>query len=193
MEAVAPHALVVERPRQGIAVGVRRVAAVKRGVEAGDLRHLRIDLLRQPDRREVVRLVQRRQRRELGEPRQHAGIDPHRPVEVRPPVHDTVADRPELEAAEARQPAPELARGGGKVGQLPRRIAAVDQRRAISADGLQPRMHADAVDLPLHPPLQPLAVDGEDLELEARGAGVDDEDRLHQAAGTAIFARSALA
>ena len=54
-------------------------------------------------------------------------------------------------------------------------------------------MHADAVDLPLHPPVQPVAVDGEDLELEARRAGVEDEDRLHQAAGTAAFARRALA
>ena len=62
VEAVAADALVVERARQGVAVGVRGVAAVEGGVEAGDLRHVRVDLHREADRREVVRLVQRRQR-----------------------------------------------------------------------------------------------------------------------------------
>ena len=77
VEAVAAHALVVERARQRVAVGVRRMAAVEGGVEAGDLRHVRVDLLREPDRREVVRLVQRRQRRERG----RAGrARPHRPA-----------------------------------------------------------------------------------------------------------------
>ena len=42
MEAVAAHALVVEGARH--VVGVRRMTAVESRVEAGHLRHLRVDL-----------------------------------------------------------------------------------------------------------------------------------------------------
>ena len=126
VEAVAAHALVVEGARQRVAVGVRRMPAVEGGVEAGHLRHVRVDLRREPDRRQVVRLVQRRQRRERGQPRQDGRIDAHRPVVVGTAVHDAVADRPQFEAAEAREPATQLRRGGGKVGQVRRSELPVD-------------------------------------------------------------------
>ena len=59
MEAVAPHALLVQRVGQGVAVGHLGMAAMEGGVEAGDLGN--------PGRRSRItrmgaRLVQRRQR-----------------------------------------------------------------------------------------------------------------------------------
>ena len=102
VEAVAADALVVEGARQGVAVGMRGVAAVEGGVEAGDLRH---GPGRSPSTRriggEVVRLVQRRQRLERGEPGEDVGVDQHGAVEVGAAVHDAVADGAELDAAEA--------------------------------------------------------------------------------------------
>ena len=44
------------------------------------------------DRREVVRLVQRRERHELLERRQHRRVDAHRLRVLEPAVHDAVAD-----------------------------------------------------------------------------------------------------
>jgi hypothetical protein len=62
VEAVAPHALVVERAGQREGV-VHEGMAVKGGVEAGHLRHARKGRHRGADAREVVRLVQRREGR----------------------------------------------------------------------------------------------------------------------------------
>ena len=49
----------------------RAVAAMERGVEAGDLRQSRPIAQQRPDRRQIVRLMQRRQRHVALEPRQH--------------------------------------------------------------------------------------------------------------------------
>ena len=43
-------------------VGQRAVTAVKRGIEAGDLRKGRANAQQRTDRRQIVRLVQRRER-----------------------------------------------------------------------------------------------------------------------------------
>ena len=62
VEAVAPHALVVEMFRDRVVVGQRIVAAVKRRVEARDLRQLGDTGEDSADGCEIVRLVQWRQR-----------------------------------------------------------------------------------------------------------------------------------
>ena len=75
MEAVAAHAFVVQRLGRANICASSGWRAVERGVEAG---HLRADLgrrsMQQPDRRQVVRLVQRRQRDELLQVGQHRRI-----------------------------------------------------------------------------------------------------------------------
>ena len=66
------------------------------------------------------------------EPLEHAGIDQHRPGVIGPAMHDAVADRPQFEAAEAREPAraaPPIA--AGRSGSVRRREAPVDQRRPV--------------------------------------------------------------
>ena len=179
VEAVAADAFVVEGARQCVAVGVRRMVSVEGGVEAGDLRHLGRDLHREADRREIVRLVQRRERLVAGEPAEDALVDPHRMVELGPPVNDTVADSPKLEAFERRQPGAGLGDRRGQVGNLGRLIAALDDPGAGAVGRTQAGPDADAVDLPAQAPFERALSDLEDLELQARRAGVDDEDRVH--------------
>ena len=74
VEAVAADALRVQLRGQREHLRDLRVAAVERGVEAGHLRQLRRALQQQADRRQVVRLMQRRERNELLQRLQHAGI-----------------------------------------------------------------------------------------------------------------------
>jgi hypothetical protein len=68
VEAVAPHAFVVEAARQGEGVVDPWVAAVKGGVEAGHLHRLGEGRDGRAHPGEVVGLVQRRQRAERVEP-----------------------------------------------------------------------------------------------------------------------------
>ena len=74
------------------------------------------------DRRQIVRLVQRRQRHQLLEPVQHRVVDQDRRGEVRPAMDDPVADRarraaelaeqPRLEPVRAPRPASATSSGG---------------------------------------------------------------------------------
>ena len=79
VEAVAPDAFGIELFRNRVAVGKRAVAAMKRGVEAGDLGDIGRSGQDRADRRKVVGLVQRRQRNVSLQLRQHVLIDPDRP------------------------------------------------------------------------------------------------------------------
>ena len=84
VKAVALHAGVADLARQRHELGDRRLAAMKAGVEAGDLRHVaagvRHDRL---DRREVVRLMQRRERHQRAQVLEHLRRDDRRTREVR--------------------------------------------------------------------------------------------------------------
>ena len=62
MKAIAAHAVRVEAFRDCIMVRDRAVTAVERSVETGDLRQLRTAREQRADRRQIVRLVERRQR-----------------------------------------------------------------------------------------------------------------------------------
>ena len=62
---------VADLARQRHQLGDRRLAAMKAGVEAGDLRHVGQPLGDRFDRREVVRLMQRRQRNQRSQLVEH--------------------------------------------------------------------------------------------------------------------------
>ena len=104
MEAVSAHALGVEPLRYGIVVDNRVVIAVERGIEAGDLRQVGIAAKNGADRREVVRLVQRRERLIAFEVTEHRAIDQDRPVVFRAAMHDAMTDRDRLEFLRLAQP-----------------------------------------------------------------------------------------
>ena len=71
MEAVAPDTGFSQLRGQREHLRQRRIAAVEGGIEAGDLRKLRRALHQAPDRRQVMRLVQRRERNQFLELRHH--------------------------------------------------------------------------------------------------------------------------
>jgi hypothetical protein len=123
-------------------------------------------------------------------------IDQHRLLVSRPAVNDAMAHGDEVYALRFAQPRSGGLDGGGKIGDLIRGIRPVDQRLLVDALRAKTRPRADALDLALDQPAQLLAsIRREDLELEARGAGIDDEDRVHgdHAAGKTAAPRRALA
>ena len=65
---------------------------MERGVEAGDLRQLRQAREQEADRREVVRLVQRRERHVFLQRVDDRGVDARRLRVLEPAVHDPMAD-----------------------------------------------------------------------------------------------------
>ena len=102
MEAVTTHAAVGDRLGQRKGLGDGRLAAVKRRVEAGDLRQRWRTLHQRPDRREIVRLVQRRKRNELLERADHGRVDADRLAVFEPAMNHAVADGDEPMLAEIR-------------------------------------------------------------------------------------------
>ena len=92
MKSVAPHATLGNRPGQRERLRERRLATVKSGVEACNLRHVRQAFEQRPDRREIVRLMQWRQRNEFFELGHHRRIDQHRRTVGDTSVHHAVAD-----------------------------------------------------------------------------------------------------
>ena len=80
------------------------------------------------DRRQIVRLVQRRERHELLELAQHSAVDQRRLGEVEPAVHHAMADR---------RPAGSLrAAGAQKLGEI------VDRAVVAQAGAARPRLRS---------------------------------------------------
>ena len=178
VEAVAAHARAVELLRDGVAVGELGVAAVEGGVEAGDLRQPGPAGADRADRRQVVRLVERGERHQRLELLQERVVDQHRGGVVRAAVHDPVADRDRRGAQVLEQPAAEHLLRPPDVGGLLRRDLPVDGLAALGVLRREPRpRRADALDLAPEQPGQVAALpDPEELELDARAAGVEDQD-----------------
>ena len=158
------------------------MAAVERGIEAGDLGDFRMARADLPDRRQIVRLVQRGQRHKLLKTVQHRVVHQDRCCEVRPAMHDPVADRTWHAAKPPDQPRFKPAERRIQVRYLVRRVSLVDQARPASILGRQMRPGADSLQLTLERELQPVAVDEvEQLELDARRAGINDQQRFDHA------------
>ncbi len=190
VEAVAPDAFGMELVRDRVVIGERIVIAMKRGIEAGDLRQRR-EILRQGfDRREIMRLMQRRQRYVALQPRHDGMIDQHRPGMIRPAMHDAMADGHRVDLQLVAQPGA----GDRHRGRNIRQPLRSDRSRSASGSPVgaaraQSRAAADSVHLSLDLPPQPaLAFHREDLKLHAGGTGIDDEDRIHGAHAAATGA-----
>ena len=179
VEAVTAHALVIERLGEGVTVGQFGVTAVKGRIEAGDLKELRLPRSHRADRAEIVRLMQRRKRRERIETLQHGLGDHRRRAVVRAAMHDTVANGGGKLADMRPQEPDHLVERGRYVLDLGSGPGLVDQGVAAHAARDQMGLYRHALDLTFQAPLEPIAGrDGEQLELDARAAGVDDENGL---------------
>ena len=93
VKAVAPHALAVEVFRNREMIGDRAVTAMECRIEARDLRQLREARPDAADRREVVGLMQRRQRTQGLQFLEDLVVDQDRPVMVRSSVDHPMTDR----------------------------------------------------------------------------------------------------
>ncbi len=100
MEAVAADALFREFARQGEGLNFPCMRAMEGRIEAGHLRQRRLPAADRTDGRQIVRLMQRRKRREAVEFFQQRVRDEDRLGVFRPAVHDAMADSRELPAAE---------------------------------------------------------------------------------------------
>ena len=168
MEAVAAHPFVVEAVGYGIAIGRRGMAAMERGVEAGDLRQLRKALADRADRRKVVRLVQRRERHEALELRDHLVVDQNRLRVDRPAMDDAMPDGGKVDAVLLPQHGAGDLDRGGEIAHLAGLIGLIGENRVVGAGRLQPRAGSDAVDLTANDRRRAAARRREHLELEAR-------------------------
>ena len=185
MEAVALHVVADHGARQGHELGDGRLAAMEAGVEAGHLRHVGQPLGHRVDGGQVVRLMERGERRQLAQLVEDLRRHDRRPGEVRAAVDDAMPDAEHAGAAVAlAQPRGQRVERGAPVAHA-RVELGVDQALArVALDG-EPRRRADAVDLPARFEAPRVAVRPPpvDAELEARGAGVEDEGEVvHHAA-----------
>ena len=93
MKSVAANALLVELLGKRVAVGDFGMAAMKGRVEAGDLRQLRLPLQQGADGAEIVRLMERRERREGLEPLENGIVDEDRGAIVGAAMNHAMTDR----------------------------------------------------------------------------------------------------
>ena len=96
MKTVTTHAGIVQLGRNRETLCDVGIGGVERGIEARYLRQVRPALEQGADRRQVVRLMQRRERNEFLERGEDICVEPHRLRVFQPAVHDAVADRREF-------------------------------------------------------------------------------------------------
>src|SRR5262249_6548357 len=177
VKAVAADALLVEPLGQRVAVGDLWMAAMEGGVEAGDLGELRLPLQQGSDGAEIVRLMEWRKRRKSLESLDHGCVDQNRRTVIRTAMHHAVSDRDGQASDLGAQELNDLAERGRHVGGLGRRPGLVDENFAFCVLGSEPWLDANPLDLPLQATLQLIVrVDLEQLKLNTRAAGVDDEN-----------------
>jgi hypothetical protein len=188
VEAVAAHAFRIEALGNGVAVRQFIVRAMEGGIETGNLGKLWKAREDRADRRQIVRLMQRRQRRVSFKIGDNVAVDQDRPIVFWAAVDDPLTDGDRLDLSRLAQPCARGLQGCGYIFDLFGSKGLVDQRLLVGRFRAQTRPRADAVDLPLDQALRPAGrLNGKHLELDAGRAGVDDKNCFHDghAAGNA--------
>ena len=170
----------MEALRDCEAIGNLGVTSVKGRVEAGNLQEVRLPFQDHADRGQVVRLVERRKGYEAFQTLDDCRSNNSRVAEIGTPMHDAMAHRSRQSPTDLfPQECNDFVERGRRVADIRRGVTRVDQRAPLDILGQQSRARADSFDLALHAPLEAiLARNGEQLELDARAARVDDQDGL---------------
>lgn len=92
MKTIAPHAFAIKLLGDCIVVGDCGVGAMKGSIEAGNLSHFGPAGHEHPDRRKIVWLVERCERTELLQLREHFFVDENRPVIAGAAMNDAMPD-----------------------------------------------------------------------------------------------------
>src|SRR5215471_10583682 len=108
MEAVTLHPLLLVAARQPEPARAIVHCLVERGVEAGDLRDVRLQSRTSANGREIMRLVQRSERLQFAKPLHDAIVDTNRRFELGAAMDDAVADRLQLAMTLLRKPGEKL-------------------------------------------------------------------------------------
>jgi hypothetical protein len=178
VKAIALDAGIVELRRQRESLGHVRIRAMERRVEARDLGKLRRAFEQSGHRRQVVGLMERRQRDEALESLDRLGLDSHRRHELQAPVDDPVPYPPEPPTCQ------EVLQELAEIFDRPVMTKGRSRPRLFSDDTsggvarCEARRHVQALDLASELQGEVVLIFGEDGELDARGAGVQNEDRV---------------
>ena len=173
MEAVAPHAVRGQFARQGELLGECRLAAMEGGVEAGDLRQVRGCFQNRRDGRQIVRLVQWRERHELPELGEDGCVDPRRRGVGGSAMYDAVAERQHVPAGQQLAPCGHDLVGSAMVIEHAVPPVLFGDERAVCLECLKAGAGADAFDLAVEE-FRAVVMGIVDRELDARRAGVED-------------------
>ncbi len=173
MEAETPQPALMIGPRQRVSLVDEIVAAVKGGVETGDLRRKGKDFARRVDAGHVVRLMQRRQRLQVSELFQHAFVDDRRRGIVHASVHDSVADGLDRDLRERfLEPFEDLLDAGRVVSPGHRLL----ERLAVNDRDREGRLRPQALDLALGQEAGPRRRRSKQSEFDRGRSGVQREN-----------------
>ena len=178
MEAVAPNALRGELARQCEFLRQGRLAAMKCGVEAGDLRCLGDNRADCTDDGDVMRLMQRGERYQAFEHGHDLAVDQHRLRISRPAMDNPVAHaiKAGLAADMRREP---IMDGGYGAGMAVARNRPIGQLFPLRVGDFQMGRGSNALDLAMSACRKgPVGHGLEYRELDAGRPGIDDEDRF---------------
>src|SRR5262249_4020871 len=167
-----------ELHRQRESLGDVRIRAMERRVEARDLGKLRRAFEQSGHRRQVVGLMERRQRDEALESLDRLELDSHRRRELQSPVDDPVSYPPEPPTCQVvlQELAEIFDRPVMTKGRSRPRLFGYDTPRDVVRR--ETRRHVETLDLASELQGEVSPILGEDGELDARGAGVQNEDRV---------------
>ena len=157
------------------------------GIEARDLRDVWRDSADDPDRREVVWLVKRRQRRQLFQLVEDHVVEQHGRRELLAAMHDSMADRHDAQVI--RVPGDPLVEDRQQCRVVAgtdtaTRERLVDHAPAVGIGHEEPGVGSNALDgAPIaQPKILPTRIHGEHRELDARRSRVEDEDDVRHGA-----------
>ena len=184
VESVALHALPRQLLGQREHLGHRRVAAMERRVEAGDLRQFRPPLEQHPDRGQVVRLVQRRERRQRAESLHDVAIHQDRLRERGAAVDDAMAHPGQpMFGHLAAEKAGQVLEGAVVPEVRPVAPGSARRRRSpVRSFATKRGVRVQPFGLPAHHQIEFVTARGEERELDGRGSGVDDQDGVSHGA-----------
>ena len=191
MEAITPHARVRIFARDSEGLRQLRLAAMKRGVETSDLREVWPRRVDGAYDREIVRLMQRRQRNVFRQAVDGCFGEEHGRSEGAAAVHDAMADHRDLRALEPRRHHAHHGLSRRVVIKAFRRKLLRLKRLALRACQFHARRRADAFDQALETQRR-LCCSLEDPELKAGRAGVDHGDAGHGAKPSSDDVRAAV-
>jgi hypothetical protein len=180
VETVAAHTALEVLVRQAVELRDPLLRLVEGGVEAGDLRQIRLYLLHGTDRRQVVRLVQRRQRDEVLESPHRFRRHQQRCRVIGSAMHDAVTDTGQHAALEARaQQSGDPLQGLRMAGDLALVPLFVGDPLAGAILDLEARRGAQPLDLANRGGAHlPSRGERKQRELEARRAGIENQNQL---------------